>query len=151
MSQEVIDKIIGKVFSISIEIALLLWREILLWVCSSLIDWIQKEMIPLLEKTVKLAFMDVNFINHDTLYAVKDAWEEVKNKFLEMIIEYENSVYSTAWKRRVTSMMVKKIEANLPVVVKREIEEDIDWDILPQKVRATWLKSNENNYKLESE
>lgn len=149
MSQKVIEKIVGQVFAIAIETAFILWSEILLWISSSLLLWIQKDMIPLLEETVKLAFMTAAVITDEILCAVKDAWRKVKKILLEMIVEYENSVSSGAWKKRVTSLIVKKIEANRPVVTKIEIEEDVDWDSLPQEVRKTWLRNNQTNYRID--
>lgn len=150
MSQEVISQIIGQVFEIAIEFALIFWNEILTWVSTNLLVWITKDMIPSLEESLELAFMSSVLIDSKILDTVIKAWREVKNILLEMLVNYENSASSPKnWKKKATSIIIKKIEANQPVVIKREVEEEIDWDHLPSEVRNSWLKKEQKKYKID--
>lgn len=147
MYQENMTKILEKVFAIAIQVAVVIWEQILAWTYSNFLTWIQKDMILMLEKTVKLSFIAVTKITYEIVNAVKKAWQEVKQVLLEMIVQFEN--VASSWKKRSKSTVVKHIEANQPVFVRREIEEELDWDSLPQEVREAWLKGSQYNYKID--
>lgn len=147
MNQENLAKILEKVFAIAIQLALVIWNQILEWTYSNFLTWIQKDMIPLLKESVQLAFIAVAKITTEIVDSVKQAWQEVKKFLLDMIVEFEN--VASFWKKRSKSIVVKHVEANRPVFVRREIEEELDWDSLPQEVREAWLKSNQYNYKID--
>lgn len=149
MYQKNITKILEKVFAIAIEVALVFWNQILAWTHSNFLLWIQKYMIPMLPESVKLAFTAVAKITPGLPDSIKAAWQEVKKILLGMNVQFKNVDSSTAWKKRETSIMIKKNEANQSVVVKREIEEDLDWDNLPPEVRESWLKGSQQNYKID--
>jgi hypothetical protein len=149
MYQENMTKILEKVFAIAIQVAVVIWEQILAWTYSNFLNWIQKDMIPILQESVKLAFLSEAKITDKIVDAVKKAWQEVKQVLLEMIVQFEHVTSSNAWKKKSTSTIFKKFEANRPVFVKREIEEDLDWDNLPPEVREAWLKDSQHNYKID--
>lgn len=66
-----------------------------------------------------------------------------------MIVDYEKSASSGLWKRRATSLMVKSIQLNKPTILKREVEEEIEWNSLPKEVRNAWLNKEKNKYKID--
>lgn len=149
MYQDNLTKVLEKVFAIAIQVALVVWEQVLAWTYSNFLTWIRKSMIPMLEESVKLAFIGVNKIIYKILDTVKEAWQKVKQVLLEMVVKFERVASSTAWKKKSTSTIFKKFEANQPVFVKREIEEDLDWDNLPPEVRKAWLKGSQDNYKID--
>jgi hypothetical protein len=146
---ENMTKILEKVFAIAIQVAVVIWEQILAWTYSNFLAWIQKDMIPMLEKTVDLAFIAVNKITYEIVNAVKKAWQEVKQVLLEMIVQFEHVTSSNAWKKKSTSTIFKKVEANRPIFIKREIEEDLDWDNLPPEIRESWLKGSQHDCKID--
>ncbi|MBH8577068.1 hypothetical protein I8752_29620 [Nostocaceae cyanobacterium CENA369] len=149
MYQENMTTILEKVFAIAITIAIVIWHKILEWTYLNFLEWIRKNMISILESSVKLAFISMAKVNHKIVDAVKEAWQEVKQFLLKMTVQFENITSSAIWKKKSISIIFKKFEANQPVFVKREIEEDLDWDNLPPEVREAWLKDSQHNYKID--
>ncbi|BAZ24925.1 hypothetical protein NIES4073_58250 [Kalymmatonema gypsitolerans NIES-4073] len=149
MYQENMTKILEKVFAIVIQVAAVIWEQVLAWTYSNFLTWIRKDMIPILEESVKLAFIVVDKITSKIVDTVKEAWQEVKQILLEMVVKFERVASSAVWKKKSTSTIFKKFEANRPVFVKREIEEDLDWDNLPPEVRESWLKGSQHNYNID--
>lgn len=149
MYQKSFGKIVEQIFNLVAEIALTIWNQVLLWTHSNFLSWIRKNRIPIPEEWVNLAFTSVSTIKPDILGLVKQAWQEVNKFLLRMVVGFEKIPSSTAWKRRTTSLVIKKVQADRPVVVKTDVEEEIDWDSLPQEVREHWLKSSVSNYEVD--
>jgi hypothetical protein len=142
-------KIVERIFNLVTEVALTIWNQVLLWTHSNFLSWIRKYMIPIPEEWINLAFTSVSAIKSEIVGVVKQAWQEVNRFLLGMVVGFEKIPSSTAWKKRTTSQVVKKVQANRPVVVKTDVEEEIDWDSLPQEVRENWLKSSVSNYEVD--
>jgi hypothetical protein len=147
--QKKFGKIVERIFHLVREVALTIWNQVLLWTHSNFLSWIRKYRIPIPEEWVNLAFTSVSRIKSEIVSLVKQAWQEVNKFLLGMVVEFEKIPSSTAWKKRTTSQVVKEVQANRPVVVRTDIEEEIDWDTLPQEVRENWFKSSVSNYEVD--
>lgn len=149
MPEEIVVEIIVQIFGLVVETALVLWYEIVQWISVSLLVWIQTDLGPIIaEESVKLAFAVLNQVAVTIHSAVKEAWEALRQFLLEAIAEFERSS-SNQWTRRLTSTMIRVLDSSQPVIVKREVEEEVDWDSLPPELRAAWLQFSQKNYKVD--
>lgn len=143
MSKDIFSEVITRIFEMVLEAAFVLWQELMIWTCSELLKWVKTDMIPLMEESIRLAFMATALIAASLIKTVELAWKEVRKFLLEAFVEFEKSTRtSDKWVRKITAVLIKSLDATRPVVVKKEVEEEINWDNLPSDVRAAWIKKN---------
>lgn len=83
MYKNIVSKIVSQIFELTVEVAIILWQEILMWIYGTLLLWIQQDMIPLLEESLRLAFISLIAVAAKILEIVKKAWQEIKQIFLQ--------------------------------------------------------------------
>lgn len=150
MEQKLVEKIVSKIFNIAIDFAYILWNEILLWVNTIFISWVESNAISLIEESIELAFTSIKNITYSNLESIRNAWQKIKQFLIEMTIEYEISDSSPGiWKKRANSTILKNLSGNRPTIIKQELEEDVDWDRLPSEIRETWLRKKDGLYKID--
>ena len=142
MAEDIFAEIMSQALGLLIEAAFALWQEIVLWTCATLLLWVQTDMIPLMADAVELAFMMAAVVTASLLRAMRAAWADVRKVLLEAFIEFEQSTQSSdKWIKRITATLISSIETAKPLVVRKEVVEEVDWDKLPDDVREAWLKS----------
>lgn len=151
MSNEIFVQIIEQIFGLVVATALVFWNEIVQWIGISLLVWIQNDLGPIIaEESVNLAFAVLGQVAVAMYSAIKEAWDALRRFLVEANAEFEKSSSSSSqWVRRLTSTMIRVLDSGQPVIVKREVEEEVDWDSLPPELRAAWLQSSQKNYKVD--
>jgi hypothetical protein len=150
MPEEIIVELIGHVFDFAVEIAIRFWNDLLEWVFTSLATWIQTDFGPFLVDATKAAFFALTQVTTAAYNMIQKAWNALRQVLLEMVVEFHQSYASSrTWVRQMTTVLIKVLESGQPVILKREVEETINWDNLPPDVRATWLGSSQKNYKVD--
>jgi len=150
MPEEIILELIGHVFDFAVEIAIRFWNALLEWVCTSLATWIQTDFGPFLVDAIKVAFVALTQVTIAAYDMIQKAWNALRQVLLEMVVEFhQSSASSRTWMRQMTAVLIKVLESGQPVILKREVEETINWDNLPADVRATWLGSPQKSYKVD--
>jgi hypothetical protein len=149
MNEKIISEIIGQVFNFAMEAAIAFWNELLNWVYNSMVNWIQ-DLDPALAKSAQVAFVSLAQVAIATLPMIKEAWKTIRQSLLEAIVEFsQSSSSSMIWLRHLTSILLKKSDSGQTVILKREVEESVNWDDLPSNVREAWLGSTQKSYKVD--
>ena len=150
MPEDIFAELLVQAFDLLLEAALSLWQEILIWTYATVLTWVQNDMLPLMEESVRLAFMTAAIMTASLLKEIQAAWVEIRRFLLEAFIEFEQSTHaSDKWVKRISAILIKVLDNEQPVVVKREAEEVVDWDDLPADVRALWLKHDQENHRID--
>lgn len=150
MPEEIIAELIGQVFNVVLEIAIIFWNELLEWVYTSMVIWIQPDLGSLLAGSVKLAFVALTQVTVATCQIIQEAWNALRQFLIEAVVEFhQSSSSSNAWVRHLTSVLIKVLEPGKPVLVRREVEEVVAWDNLPSDVRSAWLGFAKKSYKVD--
>jgi hypothetical protein len=125
--------------AVTIGAVITLWHKILDWAHSSLYPWLQRNL-PMIEDTVKDAFIGVDRVAVLTRLIVKKAWETLRNYLLKTVAQFERRTHRQ-WIRRITSFVIIRLEQAKPVIKKTETEEEVDWDELPPEIKQAWMKN----------
>jgi|GEM_PF-3718945 len=150
MPEEVISQIFGQMWDVVLEAALSFWKQLVFWIQENLLVWIKGDIVPLTAESIKLAFTTLGKATKDLYEAIKKAWHELQRFLVEAFVEFEQSPLSpTSWIRRLSSMLIKKSGSGSAVVVRKEVEENIDWESLPHDIRAAWIRNSQKNYKVD--
>lgn len=150
MPEDGFSELLVQAFGLLLDVALSLWQEILMWTYATVLLWVQTDMIPLMEESVRLAFMAAALVTVSVLNEIRAAWAEIKRFLLEAFVEFERSTKaSDKWVKRISTILVRALENDRPIVVKREAEEEVSWDDLPPDVRVSWLKNNQETHKID--
>jgi hypothetical protein len=146
----IISEVFGVLFNVAIEVAVAFWNDLLNWVSTSLATWIANDFGPWLAESAKVAFLLLSQVAITMYQTIQQAWDSLRQVLLEMTVEFhQTAISSKHWVRHLTTVLVKVLESGQPVILKREVEEAINWDHLPADVRATWLKTPQKEYKVD--
>ena len=146
--EELVAEIVASMLNVLVEVAFALWVEIVNWVSVSLVTWIQNDLGALIAESVKAAFFTLGAVSVTAYGTIKAAWNELRRFLIEALVEFEQ-MSSTVWIKRFTSTLLRVLESRQPTLVKREVEEEVDWDHLPPEVRSAWWNSAKKNHKLD--
>lgn len=146
--EELIAEIVASTLNVLIEVAFALWVEIVNWVSVSLLTWIQNDLGDLITESVRAAFLTLGAVTLAAYGAIKVAWNELRRFLIEALVEFEQ-MSPNVWIKRFTSTLLKILESGQPVLIKREIEEEVDWDHLPSEVRSAWWNSAQKSHKVD--
>lgn len=146
--EELASEIVASMLSIAVEVAFALWTEIVAWVSASLLTWIQTDLGPLLAESVKAAFVLLGTVAVTAYVAIKKAWSALRQVLIEALVEFDQSS-SSVWTKRLTTTLLKVLESGQPTLIKREVEEEVDWDQLPPDVRSAWWNSAQKHHKVD--
>ena len=143
--------IISEIFMVAAPFAELLWENFVIKTLDIFWSWFTETLIAsipdLSEATVKLAFTVINSVAVSLLAAVKKAWQTLRNYLLELMIYFvKNS--SNQWVKRSSSTLVKFLELRKPIIVKKEVEEEVNWDELPDDIRTEQIRVGKNKYQV---
>lgn len=141
-------EIVASMLNVLVEVAFALWVEIVNWVSVSLLTWIQTDLGNLIAESVREAFFTLGAVTLTAYGAIKAAWDALRRFLIEALVEFEQ-VSSTVWIKRLTTMMLKVLESGQPTLIKREVEEEVDWDHLPPEVRSAWWNSAQKSHKVD--
>jgi len=146
--EELVAEIVASMLNVLVEVAFALWTEIVSWVSVSLLAWIQNDLGDLIAESVKAAFFALGAVTLAAYGAIKTAWDELRRFLIEALVEFEQAS-STIWIKRFTSTLLKVLESGQPTLIKREVEEEVDWDHLPPEVRSAWWNSAQKSHKVD--
>lgn len=146
--EELIAEIVASILDVLIEVAFALWVEIVNWVSVSLLTWIQSDLGDLITESVRAALFTLGAVTLAAYGAIKVAWDELRQFLIEALVEFEQ-MSTTVWIKRFTSTLLKILESGQPVLIKREVEEELDWDYLPPEVRSAWWNSAQKSHKVD--
>lgn len=146
--EELVAEIVASMLNVLVEVAFVLWVEIVNWVSVSLLTWIQNDLGALIAESVRAAFFTLGAVTLAAYGAVKASWDELRRFLIEALVEFEQ-VSSNVWVKRFTSTLLKVLESGQPVLIKREVEEEVNWDHLPPEVRSAWWNSAQKSHKVD--
>jgi hypothetical protein len=150
MPEDIIAELIGQAFNVILEAAIAFWNELLEWIFTSMLVWIQADLSPLFAESAKIAFAALTQVTVATYQIILEAWNTLRQVLLEAVVEFhKSSLSSHNWVRNLNSVLIKVLENGQPVLLKREVEEAVSWDNLPTEVRSAWLGSSQTNYKVD--
>lgn len=145
-------QIIAAIFGVVATVALTLWDKILKWADNSLFPWIEQNLSPNIADSVRGAFAFIDRIAVPIRRAVKQAWENLRQFLLKMVVDFQQKS-SSNWIKRVTSYIIRVLspkKSDKPEVVRVVSEEHIDPDFLPPDVREAWLRKAQKNYEVDA-
>jgi hypothetical protein len=145
--EELVAEIVASMLNVLAEVAFALWVEIVNWLSVSLLTWIQIDLGVLIAESVKAAFFTLGAVTLAAYDAIKAAWDELRRFLIEALVEFEQ-VSSTVWIKHFTTTMLKVLESGQLTLIKREVEEEVDWDNLPPEIRSAWWDSAQKSYKV---
>lgn len=146
--EELVTEIVASMLNVLVEVAFALWVEIVNWVSVSLLTWIQNDLGALIAESVRAAFFTLGAVAVAAYGAIKAAWNELRRFLIEALVEFEQ-MSSTVWIKRFTSTLLRVLESGQPTLIKREVEEEVDWDHLPPEVRSAWWNSAQKSHKVD--
>ncbi len=143
------SKSISQIFGVVKEVAIAIWDEVVQWGSNKLMIWIQTDLEPNITESIQQAFIILKKVTVAMHKVVKEAWESLRKILLEAIVEFQQLESSNQWFRRLTSKTIKILDSGQPVIVKREVEEEVDWDYLPPEVRKASINFAKKNYEID--
>ncbi|OYQ67493.1 hypothetical protein B9G53_01170 [Pseudanabaena sp. SR411] len=146
--EELVAEIVASILNIVVEVAFAFWVDIVTLVSASLLTWIQTDLGALVAASVRDAFFVLGTITLATYDSIKESWSELRRFLIEALIEFEQSS-SRSWTRRFTTTLLRVLESGQLKLIKREIEEEVDWDHLPPEIRAAWWNSAQKSHKVD--
>lgn len=146
--EQLVAEIVASMLNVLVEVAFALWIEIVNWVSTSLLTWIQNDLGALIAASVKAAFFTLGTVTLAAYGAIKAAWGELRRFLIEALVEFEQRS-STVWIKRFTTTLLKVLESGQPTLIKREVEEEVDWDNLPPEVRSAWWNSSQQSHRVD--
>jgi hypothetical protein len=119
--------------TLSITVLATFWADICEWFAERASPWLEAH-VPSLAPHIKKAFI---FIDDKVMVpmrrAIKRAWAVVRQHLLEATVTYFKQ--GGEWVRRIDSYLQEKLGAHAKVI-KRTEESTVEWDELPESVRA---------------
>lgn len=139
------------IFEVTAPFAVALWESIIVTTLEIFWGWLTETLVAsapgISENLVTQAFTVVSAVGIAMYATIKKAWEMLRNYLLELMI-YFNKNSSSEWVKISTSTVIKVLNSSKPVVVKREVEEVVNWEELPGDIRRQQIKSGRNNYEV---
>src|ERR1700680_40544 len=114
-------------------VAVYFWPQIMSWAREHLLPWVDKN-IPELAEAVRLAFQDLDKIAVELRRAVRTAWRKLRHVLLSETAVFVER-YKGEWAVRITSFL-RNLEQGEKPVVKVITEQRLDWQDLPEEIRA---------------
>jgi hypothetical protein len=119
-------------------VAVYFWPQIMSWAREHLLPWVDRN-IPEMADSVRLAFQDLDKVAVGLRRAVRTAWRKLRNVLLSQTAEFVGLV-NGEWAIRITSYLRNLEEGEKPVV-RVVTEQELDWDDLPEEIRASAMSN----------
>lgn len=120
-----------------VAVAVNFWVEICGWYAQHARPWLERHL-PGLAPWVHEAFVALDNLSVAARRAAREAWKRVRPHILQAVVEFRQ-VHDGAWVRRIESYLQAEIARDAPVVKVTE-ERPMEWDELPEAVRAAALE-----------
>jgi hypothetical protein len=117
-------------------VAVYLWPTIMGWSREHLLPWVDRN-IPELAEAVRLAFQNLDRISVDLRRAVRSAWRRLRRVLLSETAKFVE-VVNGGWAVQITSYL-RNLEQGEKPVVRVITEQRLDWEELPEEIRAQAL------------
>ncbi len=131
------------IFSLAGAVAIAFWDKIRQWAFDSLFPWM-RDNYPNLSGTVREAFKKLDDAATAVRRNIKDAWGKLRKYLLKQSISL-NKKSANTWIKKITSWVISGFENGKKKVKKYETEEEVNWDELPDDVRAAAMRSDINS------
>lgn len=131
------------IFAVAGAVAIAFWDKIREWAFNSLFPWIRNNY-PNLSGTVREAFLKLDNAATAARRNIKSAWEKLRKYLLKQVVSLSKRS-GNIWVKEITSWIISSIENGKPKVKKIETVEDINWDELPDDIRAAAMRSDINS------
>jgi hypothetical protein len=125
--------------------ALLWWEKILNWAEDHLKPWISANM-PYLSQYLDDAFVALDNVAVKLRKAAKKAWQQLRQVLIKQVAEFVRQ-YDGNWTLRITSWLATQNSAQ--PVVKRETEQHLSWDDVPDEVREQYLRQHQTSREID--
>ncbi|MFB9180893.1 hypothetical protein ACFFX1_22330 [Dactylosporangium sucinum] len=113
------------------------WPRIMQWSVDSLLPWVD-EHLPAFAEDVRLAFQSLDNAIVDIRRAIRSAWRRVRDFLLRETADFIR-LFNGRWAVQITSYLRNQAMNGKPIV-KIVSQEEIDWDDLPEDVRAQVMR-----------
>ena len=125
--------------------AVILWRHILDWSLDHLLPWIEAN-VPWLAGPTREALIQVD----RAVGRIRLAWQQLRGHLLRSTAEFLRQS-NLLWIVRITSWLVPATERTsaTPSAVKHVTEREVDWQYLPEEVRAEWMRRGQSTVTLD--
>jgi hypothetical protein len=120
-----------------VAVAVTFWSEICEWYSRHARPWLERHL-PGIAPYVHDAFVFLDKLAVAARRAVREAWKRVRPHILQAVVEFRQS-HDGVWIRRIESYLQAEIARDAPVVKVTE-EREMNWDELPESVRAAALE-----------
>lgn len=125
--------------------ALLWWGKILNWAEDHLKPWISAN-VPYLSQYLDDAFVALDDVAVKLRNAAKKAWQQVRRVVIKQVAEFVRQ-YDGSWTVRITSWLATQNSAQ--PVVKRETEQQLSWDDVPDEIREQFLRQGQTSQEID--
>lgn len=125
--------------------ALLLWDKILNWAEDHLKPWISANM-PYLSQYLDDAFVALDQKMVKLRMAAKKAWQQLRQVLIKQVAEFVRQ-YDGSWTLRITSWLAT--QSSTQPVIKRETEQRLSWDEVPDEVREQYLRQHRTSQEVD--
>jgi len=117
---------------------LLCWGKILSWAQDHLKPWISANL-PYLSQYLDDAFVALDRDAVKLRKIAKNAWQQLRRVLIKLVAQFVRQL-DGSWTVRITSWLATQNSAQ--PVVKRETEQQLCWDEVPDVVREQYLRRN---------
>ncbi|MEQ8467211.1 hypothetical protein [Coleofasciculus sp. E1-EBD-02] len=149
--ENIMVEIIVEIFAVAAPFAVPLWESLVVATLAIFGEWLAETLVAsvldISKSIVTLAFTIISTVSATMYVTIKKAWEALRHYLLELMI-YFNKNSSGEWVKRSTSTVINVLNSTKPVVVKREVEEVVNWDELPGDIRQQQIRLGKNNYEV---
>ena len=136
--------LIGSILGVAVTVAIAFWHEILGWAEQMVFPWFEQHL-PGLAPYVRHAFAVLDGVVVGLREAARRAWEALRPHLLKSVVEFQR-LSEHRWLRVVTSWLIEQLTPTpRPTVTEVREEREIDWDELPEEVRQSFLRRDEQS------
>ncbi|MBV8892272.1 MAG: hypothetical protein JO266_09940 [Acidobacteria bacterium] len=125
--------------------ALLWWEKILNWAEDHLKPWISANM-PYLSQYLDDAFVALDNVAVELRKAAKSAWQQLRQVLIKQVAGFVRHD-DGKWTLRITSWLATQNSTG--PVIKRETEQLLSWDDLPEEVREQYFREHQTSREID--